>query len=128
MSLVVNRSMTRSIIGQLPKQGGGQLPPFKGALTARHPRPRKSTCNRSTPMHGACCHYTITPTQNEGSNMNSEPVYVVIAIAGGDGCERGSRVWSERFKTRHAADRARSFLKQNHIDVWVIEDHLPPSA
>lgn len=57
--------------------------------------------------------------------MNSEPVYVVIAIAG---CESGSRVWSERFKTRHAADRARSFLKQNHIDVWVIEDHLPPSA
>lgn len=53
MSLVVNWSLTRSIIGQLPKQGGGQLPPFKGALTARHPRLRKSTCNRTTQIYGA---------------------------------------------------------------------------
>lgn len=47
--------------------------------------------------------------------MNSEPVYVVIAIDDG-------RVWSERFITRHAADRASSFLKQNNINVWVIAD------
>jgi hypothetical protein len=34
---VVNWSMVWSMIDQFPKQGGGQLPPFRGALTARHP-------------------------------------------------------------------------------------------
>jgi len=48
--------------------------------------------------------------------MNSEPVYVVIAI------DSNSQVWSERFITRHAADRASFFLKQNGADVWVIAD------
>src|SRR4051794_25220938 len=35
--IVVNWSMVWSMIDQFPKQGGGQLPPFRGALTARHP-------------------------------------------------------------------------------------------
>jgi hypothetical protein len=35
------------MIDQLPKQGGGQLPPFRGALTPRHPR------QRTFPTHAA---------------------------------------------------------------------------
>jgi len=54
--------------------------------------------------------------------MNSESSYVVIAIPSGDGCESGNRVWSERFKTRPAAERARLFFTQKHIDVWIVED------
>src|SRR5689334_814919 len=36
MNPVVKGLITRSIIGQSPKQGGGQSPPLKGALTACH--------------------------------------------------------------------------------------------
>ena len=43
MTAMVNWSITRSIIGQLPKQGGGQLPPFKGALTSPRPYGPKFT-------------------------------------------------------------------------------------
>lgn len=54
--------------------------------------------------------------------MNSESPYVVIAIYD------GGRVWSDRFNTRHAADHASLFLRQNDINVWVIEDCISQSA
>ena len=37
---MVNWSMVWSMINQLPKQGGGQLPPFRGALTPATRRAR----------------------------------------------------------------------------------------
>lgn len=69
--------------------------------------------------------------------MNSEPTYVVIAIADGDGsCAIGHRIWSERFDTRIAAEQACSFLKHHEIRVRLIEDRVyerlaervPPAA
>ena len=69
MSLVANRSITWLIADQLPKQGGGQLPPFKGALTApthinSHSPPQLQRIRRPPvqpcPPRGAeCC--TIAP-------------------------------------------------------------------
>ena len=53
--MAVNRSITRSIIGKMPKQGGGQLPPFKGALTARHPTSSAVTPADIVPR-GPCAH------------------------------------------------------------------------
>ena len=35
--------MEWSMIDQFAKQGGGQWPPFRGALTARHPHQRPIT-------------------------------------------------------------------------------------
>jgi len=59
MNSMVNWSIAGSIIGQLPKQGGGQLPPFKGALTARHPPLRKSSCSYGEVMPSNAV-FTIT--------------------------------------------------------------------
>ena len=64
MRLVVNRSITRSIAGQLPKRGGGQLPPFKGALTARHPRLPKTAATADPVLHPALSHHKTISRPN----------------------------------------------------------------
>jgi hypothetical protein len=55
MRLVVNRSITRSIADQLPKQVVVNCPPFRGALTALHTL-QKSTSTRAGVT--ACSHPT----------------------------------------------------------------------
>jgi hypothetical protein len=53
--------------------------------------------------------------------MNSEPTYVVIAIADGSG-DMGPCIWSERFKTHAAAKDACAFLKRDDVRVRLIAD------
>ena len=71
--------------------------------------------------------------------MNSEPSYVVIAIAGGDGdsnCDIGHRIWSQHFNSRVAAENATAFIKLSKLRVRLIEDavgktipeSVPPAA
>ena len=64
MRVVVNRSITRSIVDQLPRQGGGQLPPFKGALTARHPRLLKTAAAADPVLHPALSHHKTISRPN----------------------------------------------------------------
>lgn len=70
--MVVNWSMEWSMSDQLPKQGGGQLPPFRGALTARHPPPRKSPGSTAPlqPSH----HCATTPMQRASDQILSDHV------------------------------------------------------
>jgi hypothetical protein len=50
MAAPINWRMAWSIIGQLPRQaGGGQWPPFRGALTACHQRSMTFTQIRHSP-------------------------------------------------------------------------------
>jgi hypothetical protein len=66
MAAPVNWRMGWSMIDQFPKQGGGQLPPFRGALTACHPQPttfpaagiQRSSANRPI-RRCECPHATI---------------------------------------------------------------------
>jgi hypothetical protein len=73
--------MVWSMINQLPKQGGGQLPPFRGALTARHPHQSTlatsaatySRCGedalgaRTAPEDKSCTHHTIARFNHQGN-------------------------------------------------------------
>jgi len=67
--------------------------------------------------------------------MNSEPTYVVIAIAEGGG-DTGPCIWSDRFKTHAAAKETCAFLKHDGVRLRIIADgvyeppaeRVPPAA
>jgi len=87
MAAPVNWRMAWSMIGQLPKQaGGGQWPPFRGALTACHPQPMKHTrgCIRRASANTSirrCAPLPATITPSHPTNVTCE-VTALTKIAG----------------------------------------------
>ena len=74
--MVVNWSMVWSMIDQLPKQGGGQLPPFRGALTARHPHTISISQQRSCARSGG--RDAIGPLQCRHQNCMTTLSYAIL--------------------------------------------------
>jgi hypothetical protein len=87
------------MIDQLPKQGGGQLPPFRGALTARHPPPMQNnhrTSARCTSTASLCSsahsgpdapsaqHFTIARLHARGDGALTHPLDTAQAQLVGD--------------------------------------------